>query len=95
MAQATLDTPRVTQAISRAQSSSNGNISVEDTRLLEEAIAEIWPCIQAQPDTYTMTPLEYRVFNYFQDRFRDEPVAIRARERYWKHHSIVDGLQQT
>ena len=94
MAQANLDIPRVKQAIDRAQDSSNGDLSAEDTRILEAALAEIWRCIQARPDTYICTQLEFRVFNYYQARFKNNTVAEKAKKRYWNHFSNTDGPHQ-
>ncbi len=91
MAQANLDIPRVRQAIDSAQGSSNGNLSDEDSRILEAALAEIWRCIQARPDTYICTQLEFRVFNYYQERFKNNSVAAKAKKRYWNHFSSTDG----
>lgn len=95
MAQANLDIPRVTAAIARAQNSRNGNISDQDKQTLEAAVAEIWRCIQAQPDTYLCTSLEFRIFNYFQGRFQNNTVAEKARKRFWERHSITDGARRT
>lgn len=52
-------------------------------RILDNAIAEIWAKLQAQPQSYVLTRDEFAVFNFFQHLFEDEPIALAARKRFW------------
>ncbi|KAI1149153.1 hypothetical protein F4825DRAFT_431593 [Nemania diffusa] len=56
--------------------------------MLETALASIWGRIQADECGYVMSRDEFAIFNFFQDRFRNNPVAIRARKRYWDNLSV-------
>lgn len=72
-------------ALEIARNSDDGDIDPRVLAILEEAIQAIWLRIQAQPQTYVLTKLEFAVFNYFQDRFRGNSTAQRAVERFWNH----------
>jgi len=53
--------------------------------LLETALTGIWRKIEARPASYVMTRNEFAVFNYFQDRFAGQQLAVAAKKRYWDH----------
>ncbi|KAF9777346.1 hypothetical protein IL306_004444 [Fusarium sp. DS 682] len=57
-------------------------------QILESALEEIWAKVQNQPNSYVMTRDEFAVFNFFQDRFTDDKLAIAARKRYWESLSV-------
>ncbi|KAI1820433.1 hypothetical protein F4861DRAFT_61859 [Xylaria intraflava] len=51
--------------------------------ILESALAEIWGRVLANESGYVMSRDEFAIFNFFQDRFRNNPVAVSARKRFW------------
>ncbi|KAF4333541.1 hypothetical protein FBEOM_12653 [Fusarium beomiforme] len=63
-------------------------------QILESALEEIWTKVQNQPNSYIMTRDEFAVFNFFQDRFTGDTLAVAARKRYWTSLS-VDSSQPT
>jgi len=52
-------------------------------QILDEAVAQICGKLQAEPQSYVLTQLEFAVFNFFQHLFVGEPIAVAARKRYW------------
>jgi hypothetical protein len=75
--------PSVMQALEVARDSPEGAQDPSIKRILETALAGIWARIQAQPSSYVMTRDEFAVFNFYQDRFQGQRLAIAARKRYW------------
>ncbi|KAI0811897.1 hypothetical protein GGR55DRAFT_600972 [Xylaria sp. FL0064] len=61
--------------------------------LLESALTEIWDRVLADQSRYVMTRDEFAIFNFFQDRFRNNPIAVMARKRYWDNLSIPSPSQ--
>ncbi|KAI0448982.1 hypothetical protein F5B21DRAFT_509617 [Xylaria acuta] len=61
---------------------------------LESALAGIWGRVLADEFEYVMSRDEFAIFNFFQDRFRNNPVATRARKRYWDNLSVAEPSQQ-
>lgn len=83
------------RAVSRAIVIAQNAASDEDPdqqikEILAYAIRAIWRRIQAQPDTYMLSNLEAKVFNYHQSLFRGNDVARRAIARYWENTHGVD-----
>lgn len=72
------------QAINIAQNSQSDRLDPQVARILEEALQRIWRSIQARPNSYVMTELEFSVFNRYRSRpqFGGE-VAQKAVSRYW------------
>ncbi|KAI0443097.1 hypothetical protein F4803DRAFT_574942 [Xylaria telfairii] len=66
--------------------------TIRDT--LEAALAGIWGRIMADEFGYIMSRDEFAIFNFFQDRFRKNPVATRARKRYWDNLSVPESSPQ-
>ncbi|KAI0973952.1 hypothetical protein F4678DRAFT_392389 [Xylaria arbuscula] len=62
--------------------------------LLESALSGIWDRILADESGYVMSRDEFAIFNYFQDRFRNNPMAMTARKRYWDNMSVSPPNQQ-
>ncbi|KAI1192718.1 hypothetical protein F5X97DRAFT_316538 [Nemania serpens] len=56
--------------------------------MLESALADIWGRVLADEFGYVMSRDEFAIFNFFQDRFRNNPIAMRARKRYWDNLSV-------
>ncbi|KAI9678147.1 MAG: hypothetical protein M1817_006092 [Caeruleum heppii] len=56
-------------------------------QLLERALTEVWQRVQAQPDSYVFTELEFAVFNYHRARFEGSEVAAAAVDRFWRHYN--------
>ncbi|KAI0514595.1 hypothetical protein F5B22DRAFT_234684 [Xylaria bambusicola] len=56
--------------------------------LLESTLASIWNKILADESKYIMSRDEFAIFNFFQDRFRNNPIAMTARKRYWDNLSV-------
>ncbi|KAI8950081.1 hypothetical protein F4801DRAFT_579862 [Xylaria longipes] len=59
---------------------------------LESVLADIWGRVLADEFEYVMSRDEFAIFNFFQDRFQNNPVATRARKRYWDNLSFL-GLK--
>ncbi|KAK3327293.1 hypothetical protein B0T19DRAFT_400179 [Cercophora scortea] len=74
---------QVSLALEMARESYEGPTDATLCAILEEAITTVWAKVEAQPDSYIMTKDEFSVFNYFQARFKGNPVAVAARARYW------------
>ena len=89
------DWPSILRALQSARNAEDGSITPEVAAILENAIRAIWQRVLSQPDTYILTQEEFTVFNYFQDRFRGNVIAQRARARYWdsprRHSRAVNG----
>lgn len=77
----------VAQALEIARDSADGASDPTVRTILENALAQVWSQISANPDSYVMTRDEFAVFNYFQHRFADDKVAQEARKRYWDNMS--------
>lgn len=73
----------VREALDRARNSNDGPIDSQTSAILEAAIQELWNKIQAQSNSYVLTPDEFALFNYFRKRFGNSAVARKAVERYW------------
>lgn len=78
--------------IARESPEAAGHGAISD--ILEAALADIWARVLADQFGYVMSMDEFAIFNYYQDRFRNNPVATRARRRYWDHISVPPQSQQ-
>lgn len=82
----------VAQALEAARGSAEGAQDDNVKNILETAVRAIWGRIQAQPTTYVMSREEFAVFNYFQNRFQGQGLAVDARKRYWdRYHHLSNG----
>lgn len=86
------DQATVQRAIVIAQNATNDNLDQQTKEILALAIQAIWRRIQAHPETYVLTNLEARVFNYHQALFRGDEIARRAWARYWTNTHGMDGV---
>jgi hypothetical protein len=86
------DQTLVQRAIIIAQTATNDNLDQQTKEILALALRAIWRRLQAQPDTYVLTNLEARVFNYHQSLFRGNELARRAWARYWANTHGMDGI---
>lgn len=83
----------VRRALAAAQNNEEVDRSVE--QILESTLAGIWSRIQAAPDSYVMTTLEFAIFNRYRSRaIFQNSTARRAVERYWNSVSAADGTAQ-
>ncbi|OWT42436.1 hypothetical protein VFPPC_18377 [Pochonia chlamydosporia 170] len=73
----------VAQALEVARESPVGGPDPTVSKILENALSQIWDKVQAQPGSYVMTRDEFAVFNFFQHRFIGDKDAVAARKRYW------------
>lgn len=73
----------VAEALELARDSPEGARDPTVVSILDAAITEIWSKIQQKPTSYVMTRDEFAVFNYFQDRFHGNEIAVSAKGRYW------------
>lgn len=73
----------VAQALEIARESPDGASDPTVSKILENALSQIWGKVQAQPSSYVMTREEFAVFNFFQHRFIGDKDAVAARKRYW------------
>jgi hypothetical protein len=65
-------------------------LTVEESRILEQAYTVIWNRIQTQPN-YVMPELEFKVFNYFQRRWKGSHIAQQAVARHWSTRNDANG----
>jgi hypothetical protein len=86
------DQALVRRAIIIAQTATTDNLDQQTKEILALALRAIWRRLQAQPDTYVLTNLEARVFNYHQSLFRGNELARRAWARYWANTHGMDGI---
>ncbi|KAI0912061.1 hypothetical protein F4824DRAFT_190092 [Ustulina deusta] len=77
--------------IARDSPEAAGHGAIRD--LLESALAGIWDRILADESRYVMSRDEFAIFNFFQDRFRNNPIAMAARRRYWDNLSVPPPSQ--
>lgn len=75
----------VTQALELARDSTERANDPAVKSILATELGEIWGKIQAQPTSYVMSREEFAVFNFYQDRFEGNQVAIEAKKRYWSN----------
>jgi hypothetical protein len=77
----------IRRALEHARECEDGSADAQTAAVLEAAITELWNRIQAQPDTYVLSPDEFSLFNYFlATRYRGSPVAQRAVARFWNNY---------
>jgi hypothetical protein len=86
------DRATIHRAIETAQSATNDNLDQQTKEILQLALRAIWRRIQAQPDTYVLTDLEARVFNYHQSLFRGNDLYRRTLARYWENTHGINGI---
>lgn len=86
------DHATVQQAIVIAQNATNDNLDQQTKEILTLAIDAIWRRILAHPDTYVLTNLEARVFNYYQSLFIGDEIARRTWARYWANTHGMGGI---
>lgn len=81
-------------ALQIAQNSQSEQIDPRISQILEDALAKIWRNIQAQPNSYIMSELEFAVFNRYRGRpeFQNE-TARKAVSRYWNSRSANNGVR--
>lgn len=79
------------QALEVARDSEEGARDPNIINILESAVRETWAKIQAQPASYVMTRDEFAIFNYFQDRFAGQGLAVAARRRFWDSLELTNG----
>ncbi|CAG8885745.1 unnamed protein product [Penicillium egyptiacum] len=85
----------IRQALEHARECEDGPVNAQSAAVLEAAITELWNRIQAQPDSYVLTPDEFALFNYFlTTRYRGSTVAQRAVARFWNNYqgTNCDGV---
>ena len=86
------DAANIRRALEIARDTENGLLDANVSAILQTAIGSVWRRIQAQPDTYIMTRVEFSVFNYYRSRFQGNNTAQRAVQRYWdSHHGQAHG----
>lgn len=81
----------VAQALEVAREGAEGAQDPIIVNTLENAITEIWAKIEREPASYILTRDEFAIFNYFQDRFMGQPLAVAARRRYWDSLELPNG----
>ncbi|KAF5619020.1 hypothetical protein F52700_11880 [Fusarium sp. NRRL 52700] len=81
----------VARSLEIARESPDGASYPSIREILESALEEIWTKVQDQPDSYIMTRDEFAVFNFFQQRFVGDKMAMAARKRYWEATTSVDS----
>ncbi|KAK3933637.1 hypothetical protein QBC46DRAFT_401595 [Diplogelasinospora grovesii] len=74
----------VAQALDVARETESDKLDPTIQGILDEALQRIWDNINANPDTYVMTVDQYAVFNFFQARYKNDKVALKAKARHWQ-----------
>ena len=72
----------VTEALEIAKA--NNNVPAAVTQKLESTNTKVWRKIKADPDEYVMDKDEYAVLNYYQERYKNEPLYKPAVARFWE-----------
>lgn len=86
------DQASILRAIAIAQNATNDNLDLQTREILQLALQALWRRVQAHPNTYVLTNLEARVFNYHQSLFRGDDLARRTWARYWANTHGVSGI---
>lgn len=87
------DQSSIMRAIVIAQNASKEeDLDQQSKETLGIAICAIWSRIQAQPDSYLLTNLEAKVFNYHRSLFQGDERARRAMARYWENTHGANGI---
>lgn len=81
------------EALEIARDTEEGINNETVRNLLERAIARIWDKLLEQPDSYILGKDEFAVFNFFQNRFVGNEIAIAARKRFWATYEVVKPTQ--
>lgn len=87
------DAATLTRYLDEAQDSANGNVDQEKLDAIQAAFQLLWDRIQRRPNTYLMTPLEYRIFTYcnWLVTLGPNPIAQRAVRRHHDNTRRQDG----
>ena len=74
-----------TKALELVRNSETGEVHPGVNAVLEKYIRQLWARIQDNSDSYVMSKEEFAVFNYFQDRYKNNDIARRAVARFWNN----------
>ena len=74
----------IADALERAKASTTGDVPAQVNEVLEQAHADTWRRIRANPDTYELTKQECAVMLSFSGRHSGNRVYEDALGRYWK-----------
>lgn len=87
------DLSALQRALEAARITEYNDLDASSRQLLEKALDEIWVRLRAQPTTYILSKVEFAVFNFYQDRWRDSDLAVAAKRRFWDSYGdqAVDG----
>lgn len=79
------DEATIRQYLQMVQDSPDGNVSRGVSDTLRREIDNLWRRIMVSPDTYIMTPLEFKLFNHYRAELqvRNARVVSKAVRRYW------------
>ena len=78
-----LDEATIRRYLQLVRDNPSGHVSRSVMDALRREFNEIWRKIQASPDSYLMTELEFAIFTFFVAEVPNERIAQRARRRYW------------
>jgi hypothetical protein len=79
------DEATIRQYLQMVQDSPDGNVPRRVSDALRREIDDLWRRIMVSPDTYIMTPLEFKLFNHYRAELqvRNARVVLKAVRRYW------------
>ncbi|KAK4456918.1 hypothetical protein QBC42DRAFT_237545 [Cladorrhinum samala] len=86
--------PAVTQALDIARDSREGARDAVVRAILNEAIDLLWDEVMELwedsdgAEVYWMSEEEFTLFNYFQNYFEGDKIAMLVRERFWMGDSF-------
>jgi hypothetical protein len=73
------------QAVQVAQNSEEG-IHESLAIFLEANLGQVWRQLQAKPNSYIFSPVEFALFNYHRSWFGDQDIVRDATKRYWDNY---------
>lgn len=85
------DPSEVRRVVLIARDTEYHTLNQTDRELLERTNGRIWERIQAEPETYILSPDEFAVFNFYQNVWPHRPIAENAVKRYWDSQQKVNG----
>ena len=80
------------RAIVIAQNATDDYLDQDVRIILRDSYTAIYRRITSSPNTYVLTPLEARVFNYHQSQWKENDLAKRAWARYWNNTHGTNGM---
>jgi hypothetical protein len=75
----------ISTALEKAREASPDEPEPDVVAFLTAALDEIWRKIRLQPDSYILSNTEYSLFNFYLQRYREDPLTAPAISRHWNN----------